>query len=418
MTKQLRVVVTGMGTINPLGNDVNESWSNLINGKSGLTHLDLDSNVVKSKVAGLVNFPHDYPMDKVTRKSAKFIKYGLFAADQALKEAKLPQKLSDYRTDVIISSGFGGLDKTEENYYKIHNNGKVNPFFLPNTLINELAATIAIKHGCYGNNMGISSSCAGGLQSIGMGFQALKNNQCDIAIVGGSESVICELGLAGFEALGALNTSYNGVNPQKMSRPWDKQRNGFVMGEGAAILVLETLEQAQQRGVRIYGEIIGYSSHCDAHHVVAPCPQGTGILKAMTGATQWAQITPSELDYIHAHATSTIEGDLIEAQTIAKFMENNNDNYAVSSTKGATGHLLGASGALGVLFCLHAINDKKAPPNLNLDEIDGKLLDQDHDLMINLVPNKAIDYNINIAMCNALGFGGVASSIIIKSNSC
>jgi 3-oxoacyl-[acyl-carrier-protein] synthase II len=415
-----RVVVTGMGLVTSLGDSLDKVWSNLLAGKSGIKKIPANlfkSDDLAAKIAGYIPSKEEDPdlglniSDFIPSKNLssmdRFIQLGIIAADQAILEAGLDkiEEEAKLRTGVLVGSGIGGLLTIENNSKILEESGprRISPFFIPASLINLASGQIAIKYGFKGSNFGFVSACATGSHSIGEASKMIARGDLDYAICGGTEAAICRLGMAGFAAARALSTKYND-NPQEASRPWDKGRDGFVMGEGAGVLVLESLTSANKRGVKIYGEVAGYGSSCDAYHITAPETSGAGGFRAMQEALKG--INPSDLDYINAHGTSTNIGDMIEYEAIARLFQHNK-KLAISSTKSAIGHLLGAAGAVEAIFSLLAMRDNLLPPTLNLR-------DPEEACQINLVPLVAQEKQVKMALSNSFGFGGTNASLLFK----
>ncbi len=413
-----RVVVTGIGILTSIGNNKEIAWNNLINGKSGIkkiTHFDVSD--FPSKIAGYIN---DNPEEenyfnelsfldtKDIKRNDRFIQYGLVAANMAIEDANL-KNISDedrFKVGVSVGSGIGGLETIYEGSLTINNKEKkkLSPFFIPSSLVNLLSGQISIKFGFKGPNHSVVTACATGAHSIGDSAEMIKRGAADVMIAGGSEAAVCKLGIAGFCAARSLSTSYND-EPEKASRPWDKNRDGFVMGEGAGIIVLEELEFAKKRGANIYAELIGYGMSGDAHHITAPAEDGDGGYRAMKNALNMAKISSDKVDYINAHGTSTIKGDEIELNAISKLF---NHNIHVSSTKSSIGHLLGAAGSVESIFSIMSLNTNVLPATLNLDN-------PIETTNINLIPNKPLEKNISYALSNSFGFGGTNTALLYKN---
>ncbi len=412
-----RVVVTGMGLLTSLGNDKEKSWNNLINLKSGIKKIDhFDVSDLPSKIAGYINNDpdkenyfneHSYLELKDIKRNDRFIQYGLIASNMAIEDAGL-NNLSDkdkIRVGVSVGSGIGGLETIYEGSLTINNQSKkLSPFFIPSSLVNLLSGQISIKFGFKGPNHSVVTACATGAHSIGDSGEMIKRGAADVMIAGGSEAAVCKLGLAGFCAARSLSTSYND-NPNQASRPWDKDRDGFVMGEGAGIVVLEEMEFAKKRGANIYAELVGYGMSGDAHHITAPAEDGDGGFRAMKSAIDMASIPSDNVDYINAHGTSTVKGDAIELNAISKLFKHKID---VSSTKSSIGHLLGAAGSVESIFSIMSINKKILPATLNLENpIETS--------NINLIPNIPLEKKIQYALSNSFGFGGTNTALLFKS---
>ena len=414
-----RVVVTGLGMVTPLACGVEATWSKLLNGESGLRPIEgFDVSELPAKVAGQVpcgDAPHEFRPDdfvepKEQKKMDKFIVFAIAAAAQAVEDSgwKPESEEEKERTGVMIGSGIGGLTKIQDTVLEIHTRGarKVSPFFIPSCLINLASGHVSIKYGFKGPNHSVVTACATGSHAIGDAARIIECGDADVMIAGGSESPICLAGVAGFAALRALSTSYNDT-PTKASRPWDKGRDGFVMGEGAGILVLEEYEHAKKRGAKIYGEVAGYGMSGDANHITAPASDGDGGFRAMKAAFKRANMQPSDIDYINAHGTSTPLGDEIEVLAVKRMFGEHVYKLSMSSTKSSIGHLLGAAGSVEAIFGILAIRDQIAPPTLNLDDpFDGCDID--------LVPHKAKPRTINAVLSNSFGFGGTNASLIFR----
>ena len=412
-----RVVVTGMGLLTSLGNDKEKSWNSLINLKSGIKKIDhFDVSDLPSKIAGYINNDpdkenyfneHSYLELRDIKRNDRFIQYGLIASNMAIEDAGL-NNLSDkdkIRVGVSVGSGIGGLETIYEGSLTINNQSKkLSPFFIPSSLVNLLSGQISIKFGFKGPNHSVVTACATGAHSIGDSGEMIKRGAADVMIAGGSEAAVCKLGLAGFCAARSLSTSYND-NPNQASRPWDKDRDGFVMGEGAGIVVLEEMEFAKKRGANIYAELVGYGMSGDAHHITAPAEDGDGGFRAMKSAIDMASISSDNVDYINAHGTSTVKGDAIELNAISKLFKHKID---VSSTKSSIGLLLGAAGSVESIFSIMSINKKILPATLNLENpIETS--------NINLIPNIPLEKKIQYALSNSFGFGGTNTALLFKS---
>lgn len=407
-----RVVVTGVGIVSPLGCNINSVWNSLIHGESGIREIDIfDTSDLQVTIAGLVKDfnPDNYLEPKEQRKVDNFILYAIAAATDAYNDAKLDKSIDNI--SVIIGSGIGGLQRIYDTSVGLYNDGPrrgVSPFFIPSVIGNMASGLVAMKLGLNGANYCITSACASSTHSIGETFHKIRDGYCNYALTGGAEDVICRLGIAGFSAAKALSTSYND-NPSKASRPWDKDRDGFVMGQGACILALETYESAISRGVQIYGEIVGYGASCDAYHMTSPDPSAKGAISSMIRALEDANITPENIDYINAHGTSTKLGDKMELDAIREvFCSKNIKNLNISSTKSSTGHLLGAAGAIEAMFSLKSLQEQIVPPTINLDNIDEGFEE------FNLTPNTAQKRSIEYVMSNSFGFGGTNGTLIFK----
>jgi 3-oxoacyl-[acyl-carrier-protein] synthase II len=414
-----RVVVTGIGLVTPLGCGVKPTWDNILAGRSGLsaiTHIDVSD--LPARIAGQVprgTEPGQFNVDEwVTPKEQKkmddFIHFAFGAATQAVQDSGwMPEdEASRERTGVMIGSGIGGLNVIGETAILLKEKGpkRISPFFIPACLINLASGQISIKFGFKGPNHAVVTACATGAHAIGDAARLIQLGDADVMVAGGAEATVSRLGLAGFAAARALSTSYNDT-PEKGSRPWDKGRDGFVMGEGAGVVVLEEYEHAKKRGAKIYAEVAGYGLSGDAYHITAPSPEGDGGYRAMTAALKRAQLNITDIDYINAHGTSTPLGDEIELGAVKRLFGDHAQKLSMSSTKSAIGHLLGAAGAVEAIFSVLSIRDNVAPPTLNLeDPSDGCDID--------LVPLKAKQRKIDVALSNSFGFGGTNASLIFK----
>ncbi len=413
MRETERVVVTGMGTVNPLGHSIEEFWQNIKAGKSGIGPITkFDTTDYPAKIAGEVKDfdPSDLLDRKQLRGMADFTKYAAHAAAQAYKQAGLfSDTLDPYRSGVYIGNGIGGFEIVEENMAKLFDRGPqgVAPLTIPKLIANEAAGNIAIQFGIKGPAHTTVTACASGTDAIGEAFNAIRFGMVDCAVTGGTEAAITQLAIAGFCRLQALSTKYNDT-PQKASRPFDKDRDGFVMGEGAGMLILESLTHAKKRGATILGEVVGYSMTCDAYHLTAPDPEGEGAARAMAATLSMANIEPSQVGYINAHGTSTPVNDPMETRAIKEVFGEHAYTLKVSSTKSMTSHLIGAAGAVEAIICLLAMRDSFVPPTQNLDEAD-KACD------LNYVPKVGIEANIEYAMSNSLGFGGHNGVLLFKA---
>jgi 3-oxoacyl-[acyl-carrier-protein] synthase II len=415
-----RVVVTGLGLVTPLGGDVETSWQNLIAGKSGIAAITrFDTSNQKAKIAGEVK-PKDHPFGfdpdkrvdpKVQRQVDPFIVYALDAAGQALEDAGLTDMDQDMkeRAGVSIGSGIGGLPGIESESLVLAEKGpgRVSPHFVHGRLINLTSGQVSIKYGLMGPNHSVVTACSTGAHSIGDAARMIKDGDADIMLAGGAESTINPLGVAGFAQARALNTAFND-RPEQASRPYDKNREGFVMGEGAGVVVLEEYEHAKARGAKIYAEIVGYGLSGDAYHVTAPHPEGRGAELAMKMALKKAGLRPEDIDYVNAHGTSTM-ADTIELAAVKRVLGDDLHGASMSSTKSAIGHLLGGAGAVEAIFCILAIRDQVVPPTLNLDDPDEGTEGVD------LVPHKAKKRPVRAALSNSFGFGGTNASLIMKA---
>jgi 3-oxoacyl-[acyl-carrier-protein] synthase II len=413
MSELERVVVTGMGTVNPLGTSIEQFWIHIKEGVAGLGPITkFDTTDYPAKIAGEVRDfdPSDLLDRKETRGMADFTKFAVHASVQAMNQAKLETGAFDpYRSGVYMGNGIGGFEVVEENLYKLYERGPhaVAPLTIPKLISNEAAGNIAIHFGMQGPCHTTVTACASGTDAIGDAFNAIRFGQVDVALTGGTEAAITKLSVAGFCRLQALATRYNDT-PQIASRPFDKERDGFVMGEGAGMLVLESLSHAKKRGATILGEIAGYSMTCDAYHLTAPNPDGEGAARAMHAALTMAGAKLEEIDYINAHGTSTAANDSMETKAIKRVFGEHAYKLKVSSTKSMTSHLIAAAGAVEAIVCLLAIRDQYYPCTLNLTNPDSEC-DLDY------VPNKGKEGTIRYAMSNSLGFGGHNGVLVFKA---
>lgn len=409
-----RVVVTGLGTVSPYGVGVDLLWNNLINGKSGIKTiqgLDLSKHLVH--IAGQIQNVNvdDYIEPKEQRRMDRYNFWALIAADEAYKDANLEScNIDPYRFGVIFGSAAGGFN-TIETQHKImlaKAPYKCTPFTVPMIIVDMGAGRISMKYGAKGVNKAITTACATSAHSIGDAFRAIQWGDADIIMSGGAEAAICDIGMGGFTS--ARTLSKRNDQPEKASRPYDKDRDGFVMAEGAGVLILEELEHAKARGAKIYAEVVGYGQTADAYDIVAPDPEGAGAQKAMEIALRDANLNPQDVDYVNSHGTSTGLGDVAESKAIANVFGDLslNPNLKVSSTKSMTGHVLGATGAIESIACIKSINDSIIPPTINLDNQDEKVAN------LNYVPNKALKANVDVALSNSFGFGGHNASLIFK----
>ena len=405
-----RVVVTGLGTINPLGNTVDSSWNSLINSNSGISRISkFNVDNYPCKIAGLINdteINQEIVSTREQRKIDRFITLGLIAADEAIKDSGfVSENESSLRSGVMVGSGIGGLDTIYKNSSILDNQGirKISPFFIPSSLINLLSGHISIKYNLKGPNSSPVTACATGTHAIGDSFTIIKNNKADLMVCGGAEAAICPLGISGFSAARALCDTFNDY-PEKGSRPWDKDRSGFVMGEGAGVLVLEEYEHAKKRNASIYGEVKGYGMSGDAFHITKPSEDGNGGFRAMQMALQESSLNTNDIGYVNAHGTSTPVGDMIELSAVEKLF-NSNKNLFMSSNKSAIGHLLGAAGAVEAVFSFKSLETKTLPPTLNLDN-------PSNNSDINLIPHESISQSVSNIISNSFGFGGTNASLI------
>ena len=415
-----RVVVTGMGIVSPLGCGIETTWSNILASKSGARRIDdFEVDDIACQVACRVPLgsyadgkfnPDDWMDVKEQRKVDPFIVYGMAAATQAIADAGVEPRTDEERerTGVLIGSGIGGIGTIFETSVTLHEKGprRVSPFFIPGRIINMVSGNVSIRFGLKGPNHSVVTACSTGAHAIGDSWRIIAMGDADVMVAGGAESPVNRLSMAGFAACRALSTNFND-RPEQASRPYDKDRDGFVMGEGAGIVVLEEYERARARGARIYGEVVGYGMSGDAYHITAPSPDGDGGYRCMQMALKRAGIAASDIDYINAHGTSTPLGDEIELGAVTRLLGNAAADTVMSSTKSATGHLLGAAGAIEAIFSLLAMRDGIAPPTINLDN-------PSVETPINLAPKAPVKKEINVALSNSFGFGGTNASLIFS----
>ncbi|MBR6730363.1 MAG: beta-ketoacyl-ACP synthase II [Alphaproteobacteria bacterium] len=411
-----RVVITGMGILSPLGRGLQTNWDKLTKGVSGISAIRaFDTENFTAKVAGQIPVgdnegefqPDSVLSPKEQRHVDPFILYGLSAATDAVEDSGyIPQTEEEMeRSGVLIGSGIGGLQAIEAGSILVNEQGprRISPFFIPSALINLISGHVSIKYGFKGPNHAVVTACATGTHAIGDAARIIKNNEADVMIAGGAEAAICKVGIAGFAQAKALSTHYNDT-PELASRPWDKGRDGFVMGEGAGVVVLEEYEHAKKRGAKIYAEVVGYAMTGDAYHITAP--GGNGGYRAMLGALKSAGLNPEDIDYINAHGTSTPLGDMVEFRAVQSIF--GNTNVSMSSTKSCVGHLLGAAGAVESIYSIMAMNNSLLPPTINLMDPEEETKGFD------LVPNKAKEKEVRYALSNSFGFGGTNGSLIFK----
>jgi len=415
-----RVVVTGLGLVTPLANGVKPSWERLINGESGagmITKFDTTDLTVKygCEVPIDENIPDSFRVDDVLapkeqRKLDSFIIYGIAAADEAIADSgwKPESEEEITRTGVSIGSGIGGLPSIEANSIKLHEQGprRISPFFIPGALINLISGQVSIRHGFKGPNHAVVTACSTGAHSIGDAARMIVDDDADVMVAGGAEAAMCRIGFAGFSSAKALSKGFHD-DPTKASRPYDKDRDGFVMGEGAGVVVLEEYEHAKKRGAKIYAEVVGYGLSGDAYHITAPASDGDGGYRAMAMALRKSGLNPEDIGYINAHGTSTPLGDEIEVSAVKRLFASAAPELAMSSTKSAIGHLLGAAGGVEAVFSILAMTEGVLPPTINLENpSDG--------LDLNLVPNVAQEKKVDAVLSNSFGFGGTNASLVMK----
>ena len=415
-----RVVVTGLGLVTPLGCGVEATWANILAGKSGAKRIDdFEIDDIACQIAHRIPLgdyaegkynPDEWMEVKEQRKVDAFIVYAMAAAQQAIEDAGVEPKTQEEqeRTGVLIGSGIGGIGGIYDASITLHEKGprRISPFFIPGRLINLAGGQVSIRFGLKGPNHSVVTACSTGAHAIGDAARLIALGDADVMVAGGTESCINRLSMAGFSAARAMSTGFND-NPTAASRPYDKDRDGFVMGEGAGIVVLEDYERAKARGAKIYGEVIGYGLSGDAYHITAPAPDGDGGFRAMSAAIKRAGISASDIDYINAHGTSTPLGDEIELGAVTRVLGDAAPKAVMSSTKSAVGHLLGAAGSVEAIFCLLAMRDGIAPPTLNLDN-------PSVETEINLVPHKPLKKEINVALSNSFGFGGTNATLVMR----
>ena len=406
-----RVVVTGLGIISPVGIGVPQAWSNIVAGKSGITRITrFDPSAFSSQIAGEVRGfeVSQYLSAKEARRMDTFIHYGMAAAIEAIKDAGIEAKPENAeRIGVNIGSGIGGLPLIEDTQIEYQKSGprKISPFFVPGTIINMVSGNVSIMYGFKGPNLAIVTACTTGTHCIGESGRLIEYGDADVMIAGGAEATVSPLGVGGFCAARALSARND--DPATASRPWDKDRDGFVLGEGAGVVVLEAYEHATARGAKIYCELAGYGMSADAHHMTAPCEDGDGAVRCMANALRNAGANREEVDYINAHGTSTPLGDIAETVAVKRCFGDHAGKIAVSSTKSMTGHLLGAAGGVEAIFTALALRDQVAPPTINI-------FTQDPQCDLDYVPNAARQMKINVAVSNSFGFGGTNGSLVFR----
>ena len=414
-----RVVVTGLGMVTPLGSGVDHNWSEITAGKSGISKIEnFDVSDISCRIAGQVPGADqlgglnldDWIDPREQRKQDRFIQLGLAAACQAVEDSgwKPDDREAQNRAGVMIGSGIGGLESIVVTDQLMNEKGprRISPFFIPSALINLISGHVSIRYGFRGPNHAVVTACSTGAHAIGDAARMVALDDADVMVAGGAEAAVCRIGMAGFAAARALSTSYNDT-PEVASRPWDKGRDGFVMGEGAGIVVLEELEHAKARGAKIYAEVKGYGMSGDAHHITAPADDGDGGFRAMQAAIKRAGLAPADIDYVNAHGTSTPLGDVIEAKAVARLLGDAIGSVSISSTKSATGHLLGAAGAIEAIYSIKAVETGMLPPTLNLNEPEDDVAGFD------LVQLRSRQRQVRNAMSNSFGFGGTNASLIV-----
>ena len=416
-----RVVITGIGMVSPLGANVSSTWENLLNGKSGVKQIDsFDVSDLPVKIGAQVPLGDQsesffdfnrWVNAKDRKKNENFIIFGIAAASQAIADSGWQPNGDEERarTGVVIGSGIGGLEGIYDASISLYKNGprRVTPFFIPSTLINLVSGQVSIRFGYRGPNHAVATACSSGSHAIGDAARLIQLDNADVMIAGGSEAAICRIGIAGFASARALASKFND-KPEQASRPWDRDRDGFVMGEGAAVVVLEELQHAKNRNAKIYAEFKGYGLSGDAYHVTAPAEDGAGAALAMTSALKNASMNIEEIDYINAHGTSTPLGDVVEINAVKRIFGASAYSLSMSSTKSAIGHLLGAAGAVEAVFSILSINNNVVPPTLNLNN-------PSEGCDIDLVPHKSKERKVNAVMSNSFGFGGTNASLIFIS---
>ena len=406
-----RVVVTGLGMLSPLGNTVESSWQAALAGKSGIGPIEhMDVSAFSTRIGGSVrDFEVElYMAAKEARKLDLFIQYGLAACIQAITDSGL--EITDQNRDrigVVMGSGIGGLTNIEKNHEQLLNSGprRISPFFVPGSIINMVAGYLSIQYGLQGPNYALTTACTTGTHSIGMAARNIAYGEADMMVAGGSEMATTGLGLGGFSAARAMSTRND--DPQGASRPWDRDRDGFVLSDGAGAMLLEEYEHAKARGATIYAELVGFGMSGDAYHMTAPPEDGRGGAKCMDNALKDAGLNPDEVDYINAHGTSTPAGDVAETRAVKSVFGAHASELAISSTKSMTGHLLGAAGAVEAVFSVLALRDQVAPPTINLDN-------PDEDCDLNYVPHQAQQRELNVVLSNSFGFGGTNGSLVFR----
>ncbi len=414
-----RVVVTGIGAVNPLGANIEDSWSNLLKGRSGASKIDrFEVGDLACQIACMVKTtgegafdPDDWVEPKDQKRLDQFIIYGIAAAEMAIKDSGYVANSDEeqFRAGVLIGSGIGGLNGIVENALILAERGprRISPFFIPSSLINLVSGHVSIRHKMKGPNHSVVTACSTGAHAIGDAARLIQMDDADVMVAGGAEAAIGRLGFAGFIACRAMSTHFNDT-PELGSRPYDKDRDGFVMGEGSGIVVLEEYEHAKKRGAKIYGEVIGYGLSGDGYHITSPAPDGSGGYRSMQMALKKANVPLSEVGYVNAHGTSTPMGDEIELKAVEKLFGADAQGLKMSSTKSAVGHLLGAAGSLEAIFCLLAMRDGIIPPTINLDN-------PSVETAIDLIPNTAKEAKLTTVLSNSFGFGGTNASLVFRA---
>nr|WP_285817686.1 beta-ketoacyl-ACP synthase II [Echinimonas agarilytica] len=411
MVSKRRIVVTGMGVLSPVGNSIKEAWPNLLAGKSGITNIEhFDAAQFPTRFAGLIQDFNieEYISKKDARKMDDFIQYGIAAGIQALKDSGIEVTEDNaHRIGAAIGSGIGGLGLIEQNHSNLEANGprKISPFFVPSTIINMVAGHLSIMYGLKGPNIAITTACTTGVHNIGHAARMIAYGDADVMVAGGCEKASTPLGMGGFGAARALSTRND--EPQKASRPWDKDRDGFVLGDGAGVMVLEEYEHAKARGAKIYAELAGFGMSGDAFHMTSPPADGSGAAASMQNALNDADVSPEVVGYINAHGTSTPAGDIAETNAVKSVFGQHAYDLKVSSTKSMTGHLLGAAGSVEAIFTILALCDQEIPPTINLDN-------PDEGCDLDYVPHVAAKHTMEYALCNSFGFGGTNGSLLFK----
>ena len=413
-----RAVITGIGSVNPLGVSAEESWQNVLACQSGAGPIetfevsDLPCRIGCFVPRGEGGFnPDDWIEPKEQKRIDDFITYGIAAADMALQDSGYVAETDEqqYRAGTLIGSGIGGLNTIEQTAITLHERGprKVSPFFIPGSLVNLVSGQVSIKHRLKGPNSSVVTACSTGAHAIGDAARLIMLDQADVMVAGGAEAAICRLGIAGFSACRALSTNFNDT-PEKGSRPYDKDRDGFVMGEGAGVVVIEEYEHAKARGAKIYAEVVGYGMSGDAYHITSPAEDGDGGYRSMQAALKMSGLSPEDIGYVNAHGTSTPLGDEIELRAVERLFASATDKLIMSSTKSSIGHLLGAAGSVEAIFSILAMRDGIVPPTINLDN-------PSVETAIDLVPHKPKETKVTAALSNSFGFGGTNASLVFKS---